>query len=146
MPTYIVKTSNLRINKKKKNILAKVITEAHKKATGANSYFAQVIFQENNKNNHFMGGKIVKGKQIFIYGQIRAGRSNKIKNKLIILLRDSIVANSKIKKDNVWIYLLDLIPKQMVEYGEILPKSGKEIAWYNSLSKSLKIKLKKIDA
>jgi hypothetical protein len=34
----------------------------------------------------------------------------------------------------------------MVEYGEILPKSGKEIAWYNSLSKSLKIKLKKIDA
>ena len=31
MPTYIVKTSNLRINKKKKNILAKVITEPHKK-------------------------------------------------------------------------------------------------------------------
>jgi hypothetical protein len=45
-----------------------------------------------------MGGKIVKGKQIFIYGKIRAGRSNKIKNKLIILLRDSILANSKIKK------------------------------------------------
>ena len=35
--------------------------------------------------------------------------------------------------------------KQMIEYGEILPKSGKEISWFNSLTKSLQIKLKKID-
>ena len=31
-----------------------------------------------------IGGKIVKTKQIFLYGQIRAGRTMKIKNKLII--------------------------------------------------------------
>ena len=33
----------------------------------------------------------------------------------------------------------------MIEYGEILPKSGEEINWFNSLAKSLQKKLKKID-
>jgi hypothetical protein len=33
----------------------------------------------------------------------------------------------------------------MIEYGEILPQSGKEEVWFNSLSKLLQKKLKKID-
>ena len=33
----------------------------------------------------------------------------------------------------------------MIEYGEILPKSGKEKIWFNKLPKSLKVKLKKLD-
>ena len=44
-----------------------------------------------------------------------------------------------------WVYLLDLIPSQMIEYGEILPESGEEKSWFKSLSKSLQRKLKKID-
>tara|TARA_B100001093_G_scaffold263577_1_gene251969 strand:+ start:369 stop:809 length:441 start_codon:yes stop_codon:yes gene_type:complete len=145
MPTYTIKTSNLRLDKKKKNKIAKGITETHNKITGANLYFVQVIFQENKKDNHYMGGKLVKEKQIFLQGQIRAGRTKSIKNKLIIALRNSIIKNSGIDKDNSWVYLLDLPPEQMIEYGEILPKSGKEINWFKSLSKSLQIKLKKID-
>ena len=92
-----------------------------------------------------MGGKIVKDKQIFVYGQIRSGRSTIIKKKLIITLRDIVIKNSGINKDCVWVYLLDLIPEQMIEYGEILPQSGKEINWFNSLTKSLQKKLSKID-
>tara|TARA_B110001450_G_scaffold249561_1_gene267112 strand:- start:336 stop:776 length:441 start_codon:yes stop_codon:yes gene_type:complete len=145
MPTYILKTSNLKLNIKKKNKIAKEITKEHNKITGANSYFVQVIFEENIKKNHFMGGKIVNDKQIFLYGHIRDGRTKKIKKKLIIRLRDSIVKSSKVKKDKVWIYLLELIPKQMIEYGEVLPKSGREIQWFNSLPKLLQKKLKKID-
>jgi phenylpyruvate tautomerase PptA (4-oxalocrotonate tautomerase family) len=145
MPTYTIKTSNIKLDKKKKHKLAQAITKAHNKITGANSYFAQVIFDENKKGNHFMGGKFVKEKQIFLFGQIRAGRTSLIKNKLIISLRDAIIKISGIKKDSVWVYLLDLIPKQMIEYGEILPKSGNEVNWFNSLSMSLQKKLKKID-
>ena len=145
MPTYTVKTSNIKLDKKKKNKIAKAITESHNKITGANSYFVQVIFVENGKNSHFMGGKIIKDKQIFLQGQIRAGRTTKIKNKLIITLRDSIIKNAGIQRDNVWVYLLDLTPEQMIEYGEVLPKSGNEISWFNSLSKKLQKKLKKID-
>ena len=145
MPTYIVKTSNIKLDNKNKNKIAKGITAVHNKITGANSYFAQVIFEENKINNHYMGGKIVIDKQIFLHGQIRSGRTRVIKKKLIIALRNSIIKNTKIDKDNCWIYLLDLIPQQMVEYGEILPESGKETNWFNSLSLQLQKKLKKID-
>ena len=40
-------------------------------------------------------------------------------------------------------YLEDLLPDQMIEYGEILPKSGQEKKWFNSLSPSLRKRLKK---
>jgi phenylpyruvate tautomerase PptA (4-oxalocrotonate tautomerase family) len=145
MPTYIVKTSNIKLDKKKKNKIAMGITETHKKITGADSFFAQVLFEVNNKKSHFMGGKIIKDKQIFLSGQIRAGRSVNIKKKLILNLRKSLEINSKIKKDNIWVYLLEIMPNQMIEYGEILPKSGQETKWLNSLSKSLQTKLKKIN-
>ena len=144
MPTYIIRTSNIKINSKTKNKIAKDITQVHNKITGANSYFVQVIFEENKINNHYMGGKIVKDKQIFLYGQIRSGRTRKIKKELIIALRNSIIKNSSIAKDNSWVYLLDLTPQQMIEYGEILPQSGKEDNWFNSLNSSLQKKLKKI--
>jgi phenylpyruvate tautomerase PptA (4-oxalocrotonate tautomerase family) len=145
MPTYIVKISNIKVSNKKKKIIAKGITQTHNKITGANSYFAQVIFEESEKNNHYMGGKTVKDKQVFLHGEIRSGRTAKIKGKLIKKLRDSITKNFKIKKGNVWVYLLDLPPEQMIEYGEILPRSGKETNWFNSLSKTLQKKLKKLD-
>ena len=90
-----------------------------------------------------MGGKIVSKPEVFIYGHIRSGRTAKIKNKLITGLREVIRKNTRLKKDNIWVYLLDLKPSQMIEYGEILPKSGKEASWFTSLSSSLQKKLKK---
>ena len=145
MPTYTVKTSNIILEKKKKIKIAQGITLAHKKITGANSYFAQVIFIDNKQENHFMGGKIIKDKQIFLHGQIRAGRTPKTKNKLIVTLRNALIKNLGIEKNNVWVYLIEISPNQMIEYGQILPQSGKEVEWFNSLSKSLQKKLKKID-
>ena len=47
------------------------ISNIHSKHTGANTFFAQVIFQKNEKNPHFMGGKLVKTKEIFLNGQIQ---------------------------------------------------------------------------
>ena len=64
MPTYTVKYSNFNLTKQKKNKIAKGITLVHEKVTGAKSFFAQVIFVENKKNYHFMGGKSVKKKTI----------------------------------------------------------------------------------
>ncbi len=145
MPTYTVNYSNFTINKNKKKEIALGITKIHKLVTGANSFFAQVIFSNNKKNNHFMGGKKVKGKQIFLEGKIRSGRSKGIKLRLITSLRDILTKTTEITKDNVWVYLIDLPPKQMIEYGEILPDSGKEKIWFSRLPKNLKNKLKKID-
>ena len=145
MPTYTVKYSNINLSQKQKNSIANDITNTHSKFTGANTFFAQVIFQKNEKNGHFMGGKLVRTKEIYLNGQIRAGRTLKIKKQLILGLRKILAKNTKLKKDYVWVYLEDLAPDQMIEYGEVLPKSGYEKRWFNSLSPNLRKRLKKME-
>ena len=142
MPTYIVKYSNFILTKKQKKILAEDITNTHSKVTGADTFFAQVIFQKNETNSHFMGGKFVKSKEVFLNGQIRLGRTPQVKKKLITGLRKILMKNTKLGKDFVWVYLEELRPEQMIEYGEILPKSGKEKQWFKSLSPQLRKRLK----
>ena len=145
MPTYTVKYSNINLSQKQKNSIANDITNTHSKFTGAHTFFAQVIFQKNEKNAHFMGGKLVKTKEIFLNGQIRAGRTSKVKKQLILGLRKILIKNTKLQSDFVWVYLEDLLPDQMIEYGEVLPKSGQEKKWFNSLSPSLRKRLKKME-
>ena len=145
MPTYTVKYSNINLSQKQKNSIAKDITNSHSKFTGANTFFAQVIFQKNEKDAHFMGGKLIKTKEIFLNGQIRAGRTSRVKKQLILGLRKILIKNTKLQSDFVWVYLEDLLPDQMIEYGEVLPKSGQEKKWFNSLSSRLKKRLKKIE-
>ena len=96
MPTYTVTTSNISLNSKKQKELAQGITKIHNVVTGANTYFAQVIFNNTEKKNHFMGGKIVKEPSIFLLGQIRAGRPKKTKDKLISDLKNIIVKKTKL--------------------------------------------------
>ena len=145
MPTYTVKYSNFNLSQNQKNSIAADISNTHSKFTGANTFFAQVIFQKNEKNAHFMGSKLVKNKEIFLNGQIRAGRTLKVKKKLILGLRKILIKNTKLRSDFVWVYLEELLPDQMIEYGEVLPKSGKEKKWFNSLKPSLRKRLKKLE-
>ena len=145
MPTYTVKYSNFKLSPKQKKFIADGITKTHSKFTGANTFFAQVIFQKNENKSHFIGGKLVRNKEIFLNGQIRAGRTSTIKKNLILGLREVLIKNTKLKSDCLWVYLEDLPPQQMIEYGEILPKSGEEKKWFKSLSTSLKKRLKRIE-
>ena len=92
-----------------------------------------------------MGGKLVKTKEIFLNGQIRSGRTAKVKKQLISGLRKILIKNTNLRKENVWVYLEDLLPDQMIEYGEVLPKSGQEKKWFNSLTPRLKKRLKKME-
>ena len=145
MPTYTVTNSNFNLSSKLQKNLAEGITKVHNIVPGANTYFAQVIFNKTKKNNHFMGGKKVREPSIFLLGQIRAGRSKEIKDKLISKLRDIIIKKSKLDETQVWVYIIDLPPSQMIEYGAVLPDSGKEKEWFSGLSKKLKRRLSKLE-
>ena len=145
MPTYTVTNSNFNLSAKQQKKLAEGITKVHNVVTGANTYFAQVIFNKTKKNNHFMGGKKVKERSLFLLGQIRAGRSKDVKDKLITDLKDVLVKNSKLDETQIWVYINDLPPSQMVEYGTVLPESGKEQEWFKNLSPKLKKKLTAIE-
>ena len=143
--TYTVTNSNFNLSSRQQKKLAEGITKVHNVVTGANTYFAQVIFNKTKKDNHFMGGKKVKEPSLFLLGQIRAGRSKEVKDKLIVDLKDVLIKNSKLDETQVWVYINDLPPSQMIEYGAVLPESGKESEWFNNLSRKLKDKLSKIE-
>ena len=145
MPTYTVTNSNFNLNAKQQKDLAQGITKVHNVVTGANTYFAQVIFNKTKKNNHFMGGKKVKEPSLFLLGQIRAGRPKKIKDRLISDLKNILVKKTKLDETQVWVYIVDLPPSQMIEYGAVLPESGKELQWFKGLSNKLKKKLSQME-
>ena len=44
----------------------------------------------------------------------------------------------------IWIYLNNLEPTDMVEYGHVLPEPGEEQQWFNGLPESLKNYLVKL--
>jgi len=146
MPTYTVTHSNFKLQTKTKVQIAKGITRVHNLVTGANTYFAQVIFNKTKNNDHYMGGKKVREPQLFLHGQIRSGRSAKIKKKLILDLKNTLIKNSKLNETQIWVYIIDLTPSQMIEYGAILPESGGEAKWFKSLSPILRRKLKKMES
>ena len=145
MPTYTVTNSNFNLSSRQQKKLAEGITKVHNVVTGANTYVAQVIFNKTKKNNHFMGGKKVKEPSLFLLGQIRAGRSKEVKDKLISDLKHVLVKNSKLDETQVWVYINDLPPSQMIEYGAVLPDSGKEKEWFANLPIKLKKKLAAIE-
>ena len=145
MPTYTINNSNFGLTAKQQKDLAQGITKVHNVVTGANTYFAQVIFNKTKKNNHFMGGKKVKEPSLFLLGQIRAGRPKKIKDKLISDLKNILVKKTKLNETQVWVYIVDLPPSQMIEYGAVLPESGKELQWFKRLSNKLKKKLSQME-
>ena len=146
MPTYTVTHSNFKLQTKTKVKIAKGITRVHNIVTGANTYFAQVIFNKTKNNDHYMGGKKVQEPQLFLHGQIRSGRSAKIKKKLILDLKNTLIKNSKLNETQIWVYIVDLTPSQMIEYGAILPKSGGEAKWFKNLPPMLKRKLKQMES
>ena len=145
MPTYTVTNSNFNLSPKQQKNLAEGITKVHNQVTGANTYFAQVIFNKTKKNNLFMGGKKVKERSLFLLGQIRAGRSKEVKDRLISDLKDILAKKSKLDETQIWVYIIDLPPSQMIEYGAVLPESGKEIEWFANLPSKLKKKLSAIE-
>ena len=145
MPTYTVTYSNVTLSNSQLENIAQAITSTHNECTGANTYFAQVIFQETLSGKHFMGGKPVHHPQVFLHGQIRAGRTPELKEKLLVNMREALIKNSGLNQDQVWIYLIDLVPEQMIEYGEILPPSGKESEWFANLPSELQAKLKALE-
>src|SRR5580698_7241041 len=133
MPTCIVSTASGRFPAEIKQRIAQEITRAHSDATGAQSFFAQVIFNEVPPGNHFIGGQPLRGEQIFVHGHIRAGRSARQKRELLEDLVKSISAVTSISPRFIWAYVSELPPAHMVEYGHVLPEPGSEASWLEGL-------------
>jgi phenylpyruvate tautomerase PptA (4-oxalocrotonate tautomerase family) len=133
MPTYRCTTPQGLLDTERKASIAHEITRIHNAITGAATFFAQVIFDEVPVGNYFVGGAPLPGKQIFLNGQIRAGRSALDLQRLLKDLVAGVTAASGLSSLSVWVYVTELPAKRMAEYGHILPEPGDEQAWLSNL-------------
>ena len=134
MPTYFCTSANGRLTSEQKKKIASEITRIHAEVTGAPSFFAQVIFNEVKAGDWFMGGVALKHEQIFVYGHIRAGRAAVDKTRMIKLMAEAVAAAARIESARaVWVYVSELPPRQMIEFGHVLPEPGDEPAWTAAL-------------
>lgn len=133
MPTYTVFAQAGRLAAPQKSRLAAEITRVHNECTGAQTFFAQVIFQDVAAGNHFVGGAPLAGDHVFVHGQIRAGRDAATKRVLLEQMVKAVSAAAGMRSINTWVYVVDLPPAQMAEYGHILPEPGTEATWLAGL-------------
>lgn len=134
MPTYTCITTQGLLNDDQKSSIAAAVTKAHAQVTGAPAYFAQVVFQQVTGGDCFIGARPLSHDHIFVEGRIRSGRKAADRDLLVKRLVRDVAAVAGVETFSVWVYLIELPPAAMVEFGHILPAPGEEKAWVESLS------------
>lgn len=133
MPTYYCTYPADALDLAKKAAVAKAITRVHHEVTGAPGFFAEVIFRDVADGDWFVGGVPLVGDQIFVHGNIRAGRSVEVRHELITRLAGAVAEASALPIGALWIYLSEIPPRAMMEFGHVLPEPGDEAAWTAAL-------------
>ncbi len=133
MPTYTVFTSTGALKDEDKQRIASEVSRTHNEVTGAQKFFVQVMFVDMPLANWFVGGARVATDGVFLHGQIRSGRTAAMRRALLTGLADVVGSSVGVPKTSVWVYIVELPPGHMVEYGHVLPEPGGEAQWLASL-------------
>ena len=144
MPSYIVTCEEGRLTGSQKSQIAEAVTRTHGDGTGAPYYFVQITFNDVKAGNYFLGGTRLDADQIFVHGTIREGRPTEMKDELMTRLATDVAIAAAMKPNCVWVYLSELPPKQMIEFGRVLPLHGKEVEWSAALPEAEKARLEMI--
>lgn len=133
MPSYVCTTVTDRLTGEQRAAVARAITAAHHEVTGAPAYFARVQFVEAGPGTVFVGGTPLDHDHVFVVGHIRAGRDADTRATLIERLAADVRGATGVDRLGVWVYLLELEPAHMIEFGHVLPPSGGEQQWQAAL-------------
>jgi phenylpyruvate tautomerase PptA (4-oxalocrotonate tautomerase family) len=132
MPTYVCSLAEGSVDDRQKAAIAEALSRIHSEETGAPPYFVQVVIEEKKPADRFLGGSRISG-QIWIRGDIRAGRTEAQRNAMMLRMMREVAQITGVKEDDIWVYLCNLAPTDMVEYGHVLPQPGEEAARYDRL-------------
>ncbi|HZB92776.1 MAG TPA: tautomerase family protein [Stellaceae bacterium] len=136
MPTYVCSVLENSVDDRQKAAIAEAIARIHSEETGAPEFFCQIVIEEKKAADRFLGPSRASG-QIWIRGDIRAGRTEAQRTKLMLRMMEEVSRITGVKQEEIWVYVCNLAPTDMVEYGHVLPKPGEETAWFDGLPKSL---------
>lgn len=141
MPTYACSVTAGCLTPAQRLGIARSITTIHAEETGAPAYLVQVIFQEVQPHSHYIGGDAAPVGQMWIRGDIRAGRTEAVKRRIIERILHDACVTADLPEEQVWIYLCDVPANAVAEYGRILPEPGAEAAWEAGLPEPLRRRL-----
>lgn len=141
MATYSVYSAGMSLSTHQKYAIAQAITKIHAEVTGAEAYFAQVIFKELDLHDCFIGGALLEEPHLFLNGQIRSGRSEQTKKQLLVEIEIALQSTTKLAGHQIWAYIDEIIPSQMIEYGQVLPAVGDDKVWFSTLPANIQKKL-----
>lgn len=140
MPTYVCRAAGLDDTAMAR--LAEAITAAHTAVTGADGYLAQILFEPLDPMRCFLGGRRLDDDHCFVHGHIRAGRSARDRAILIERIVAAVTHVLAVPQHAGWVYLSELPPRAMAEYGALLPEPGDEAGWFESLPEATRRRLK----
>ena len=124
MPTYVCYAHKDESTADQKREIATGIARIHSRFTGAPVAYTQCIFRTLERDEHFIGTQPAPGNGVFVYGHIRGERSISTKNDILVGITDLVTRVLAVPESAVWVYLNDLAPTDMVEFGRVLPEPG----------------------
>jgi phenylpyruvate tautomerase PptA (4-oxalocrotonate tautomerase family) len=136
VPTYVCSVPPKTLSDDQKDQIAAAIGRRHSEATGAPSFFVQVVIEESDTTRRYLGGKL-SGAHIWIRGDIRAGRSEAVRSSLILAITEDVSVIAAVPAASIWVYLCNLEPTDMVEFGHVLPRPGEDQLWFEGLPPAL---------
>ena len=105
MPTYVCSLAEGSVNDDQKEAIARALSGIHSEVTGAPPYFVQVVIEEKKPTQRFLGGMRVSG-QIWIRGDIRAGRTEEKRNAMMLRMMEEVGRIAGVQDQDIWIYTL----------------------------------------
>jgi len=144
MPTYVCFAAADRLTGEQKARIAAAITTAHSEETLAPRSFVQVVFREFGPGETYIGGEPAPAHQIWIRGDIRAGRTVMQRTGLALRIAREVGDIAASSPGDMWVYLNELLPENMVEFGHVLPLPGEERQWLRGLPSDVRQRLAKL--
>ena len=121
MPTYTCFTAQGQLTLEQKEEIARVITDIYFEEFGLARYMTQVIFNEVATGDRYIAGKAARPDLVWIRCDVREGRTENQKARLLHRVREAVAKAADVCDEVVWIYLCDLPPMDIMEWGHIMP-------------------------
>ena len=121
MPLYLVMSEPGTVPHEEKEAVAMAFTDIHRSLTFAPASFVHVYFLEQP-----MGEAPMK---CFISGNIRADRSDAVKEQIMERMRSTLAQTVGCSIDEVQMSISDSPANWTMEGGHLLPAAGEEDAW-----------------
>ncbi|WP_315831885.1 tautomerase family protein [Bradyrhizobium prioriisuperbiae] len=142
MPTYVCTSHSGVLSPEQRARISRRLTEIHHEVAVAPRYFVQVIFNDLSPHSHYIGGDEAGPGQIWIRADIRSGRTQEQKAKLLTRIIDAVSEISGSSREDVWVYISDIPGQSVAEFGHILPSPGEEEVWFAGLPSAIQDKLR----